>query len=160
MVHITAPRCKNISVASNTNAGNSCVACPSGDGWQSTTAAGSSSLNCACPNNYWNSTTHGPTVVSGQTCSISTVTCAPGTYLEAGKTSCTQCPAKSYCPGNTYTVSTVDQGKSACPILYPNSDAGSSAITNCYSNEKERAWDGMQTLGQATQELPALVLDR
>ena len=129
---------------SNTNAGNSCVACPSGDGWQSTTAAGSSSLNCACPNNYWNSTTHGPTVVSGQTCSISTVTCAPGTYLEAGKTSCTQCPAKSYCPGNTYTVSTVDQGKSACPILYPNSDAGSSAITNCYSNEKERAWDGIQ----------------
>ena len=123
--------------------GNSCKTCPSGSGWQSTTTAGNTSAGCECPTNYWNSTTHGSTVVSGQTCSIKSVTCAAGTYLEMGKTSCTQCPKKSYCPGGKYDVSTVDQGISSCPTLYyPNSDEGSSAITDCYSNTKFRRWQG------------------
>lgn len=135
---------QNYYMSGGAQVGNSCLACPSGTGWQSTTTANNTSAGCACPTNYWNSTTHGSTVVSGQTCSIKSVTCAAGTYLKAGETSCTQCPAGSYCPGNTYTVSTVDQGRSICPTGYPNSDAGSSVITNCYSNQKLRAWGGLQ----------------
>lgn len=135
---------QNYYMSGGAQVGNSCLACPSGTGWQSTTTANNTSAGCACPTNYWNSTTHGSTVVSGQTCSIKSVTCAAGTYLKEGETSCTQCPAGSYCPGNTYTVSTVDQGRSICPTGYPNSDAGSSVITNCYSNQKLRAWGGLQ----------------
>ena len=34
--------------------------------------------------------------------------------------------------------------RNTCPSGYPNSDAGASAITNCYSDSKSRAWTGSQ----------------
>lgn len=118
--------------------GNSCIPCPTG----ATTPDNNTSLNCTCPDNYWNFETGETTVVAGQTCSIKNVTCAKGTYLKAGETSCSTCPAGQYCPGGTYTASTANQGATKCPAKYPNSDTGSSAITNCYSNELKRPWTG------------------
>lgn len=118
--------------------GNSCIPCPTG----ATTLDNNTSLNCTCPDNYWNFETGENTVVAGQTCSIKNVTCAKGTYLKAGETSCSTCPAGQYCPGGTYTASTANQGATKCPAKYPNSDTGSSAITNCYSNELKRPWTG------------------
>lgn len=118
--------------------GNSCIPCPTG----ATTPDNNTSLNCTCPDNYWNFETGKNTVVAGQTCSIKNVTCAKGTYLKDRETSCTPCPAGKYCPGGTYTASIGDQGATNCPAKYPNSDAGSSAITNCYSNEMKRPWTG------------------
>ncbi|MBO4672453.1 MAG: hypothetical protein J5608_02250 [Alphaproteobacteria bacterium] len=64
------------------------------------------------------------------------------------------CPAGSYCPGkekticnsgNQATVHTTNFGLESCPSGYPNSETGSSAITQCYSNTKSRAWTGSQT---------------
>ena len=120
--------------------GNSCIQCPTG----ATTPGNNTSLNCTCPDNYWNFETGKNTVVAGQTCSIKNVTCAKGTYLKDRETSCSTCPAGKYCPGGTYTASIGDQGATNCPAKYPNSDAGSSAITNCYSNELKRPWTNNQ----------------
>ncbi|MBE6457752.1 MAG: hypothetical protein E7011_03030, partial [Alphaproteobacteria bacterium] len=64
------------------------------------------------------------------------------------------CPAGSYCPGkatvvcngsNQSTVHTTNFGLNSCPSGYPNSSAGSDAITDCYSGTKSRAWSGSQT---------------
>ena len=54
--------------------GTTCVQCPSGDGWQSTTSAGNTATACTCPDNYWNSTTHETTVTAGQTCELARIT--------------------------------------------------------------------------------------
>ena len=67
-----------------------------------------------------------------------------------------QCPTGYYCPGkssvtcnasNQATVHTTNFGLNSCPSGYPNSAAGSSAITQCYSNTKSRAWTGSQVNG-------------
>lgn len=127
-----------------TDVGNACVQCPSGSGWQSTTSAGNTSTSCTCPDRYWQS--QGDyNVVSGETCVLASVTCSAGTYLKANATSCTACPAGSYCKGGTFTSSSSNQGISTCPSGYPNSAASSDAITDCYSNTKSRAWTGSQT---------------
>lgn len=98
--------------------GNSCIRCPTG-----TTTPDNNTLT---------------------SCNAIQVTCAPGTYLKDNETSCSTCPAGKYCSGGTYTFGAGDQGATNCPARYPNSDAGSSAITNCYSNELKRPWTGNQ----------------
>ncbi len=59
-----------------------------------------------------------------------------GTYLPAGSEGNLEiCPANSYCPGDvdvTYNETT-DQGISSCPSGYPNSAAGASSDTQCYT---------------------------
>ena len=60
---------------------------------------------------------------------------AAGTYLPAGATAAEQCPANSYCPGiadATYNESAA-QGATSCPDGYPNSAAGASRDTQCYT---------------------------
>lgn len=59
-----------------------------------------------------------------------------GAYVN-GQT-CSQCAAGDYCTGGT-------AAPKDCPSGYPNSDAGATAITSCYSNSKSRAWTGSQT---------------
>ena len=64
-----------------------------------------------------------------------------GYYIANNNTAsatCTQCGANDYCAGGTTAAKD-------CPSGYPNSAAGSSAITQCYSNTKSRAWTGSQT---------------
>ncbi len=136
--------CSQNYYLNGTDAGNACVACPSGSGWQSTTSANNTSTSCACPSGYWQSSGN-YNVVSGQTCVKSSVQCAAGTYLKANATSCTACPEKSYCPGGTYDIKASDQGINSCPSGYPNSAASASKITQCFSATKSRAWSGTQT---------------
>ena len=101
-------------------------------------------------------------LTSDNKCVLNQVTCDAGKYLPMGTLTCTTCPAGSWCPGNqTFDFSTViDQGinscgtgkycpagaaaEQACPATYPNSDANSSLITQCYSNELDRPWTGTQ----------------
>lgn len=61
-----------------------------------------------------------------------------GAYVN-GQT-CSQCAAGDYCTGGT-------AAPKDCPSGYPNSDAGATAITSCYSNSKSRAWTGSQVNG-------------
>ncbi|MCQ2581954.1 MAG: hypothetical protein MJ170_03160 [Alphaproteobacteria bacterium] len=77
-------------------------------------------------------------------------TCGSYAYYSDAKI----CEAGSYCPGkakvdcdssNAATVHTTNFGLNACPSSYPNSGAGSTAITSCYSGTKSRAWSGSQT---------------
>ena len=58
-------------------------------------------------------------------------TCTAGTYLKKNESSCTQCPANSYCGGGTYGFSSnTDQGITGCPSGM-SSSAGSSLKTHC-----------------------------
>ena len=61
--------------------------------------------------------------------------CPAGQYLLETETNveCTPCPTGSYCPGGTYTVESENKGTNICPSGYPNSDAGASADTQCYT---------------------------
>ncbi|MBE6458046.1 MAG: hypothetical protein E7011_04560, partial [Alphaproteobacteria bacterium] len=61
------------------------------------------------------------------------ITCNPGYYLKSG--ACVQC-SNGWCPG--------DNTVHSCPSGYPNVDAGATAITDCYSNTKQRTWSGKQ----------------
>ncbi len=59
-----------------------------------------------------------------------------GTYLPAGSEGELEtCPENSYCPGVTDATynETTDQGISSCPSGYPNSAAGASSNTRCYT---------------------------
>ena len=60
---------------------------------------------------------------------------AAGTYLPAGSETSAECTAGNYCSGLTdakYNES-ANQGLSACPSAYPNSAAGASKDTQCYT---------------------------
>ena len=55
----------------------------------------------------------------------------------------------SKCASGTYKGTSTSETPAAactakCPAKYPNSDAGSSAITDCYSNELKRPWTNNQ----------------
>ena len=70
----------------------------------------------------------------------STVTAKPGAYVDDSShvaPTCTQCGAGDYCTGGTAVPKD-------CPSGYPNSAAGASVITQCYSNTKSRPWTGSQ----------------
>ena len=59
-----------------------------------------------------------------------------GSYLLAGaEGTATQCPVGSYCTGLTDVTYNADaaQGIESCPAGYPNSAAGASASTQCYT---------------------------
>lgn len=63
----------------------------------------------ACPNGM------GPNETKTE-CIYGSYTCYPGFYLPAQSGNCVKCPDnKSYCPGGTFTATTYDQGKKACP---------------------------------------------
>ncbi len=101
-------------------------------------------------------------------CAPIPITCAAGTYLPANSSTCTTCPAGSYCGGGTYTFNaTTAQGITACPALANNvlitgdegvsSANGSTNINQCYMHhaavwENHGAWhhtDGGYTGGSA-----------
>ena len=126
-------------------AGNSCNACGA-----NSTSSGGTAATCTCNKGYSSNGTASGSSTSTSGCSIIKVTCAAGKYLPKGQTACVNCPAGSYCKGGTqYSYSaTQDQGiTDSCPTNYPNSAAGSDAITDCYSNTKSRAWTGSQVNG-------------
>ncbi|MBQ2016907.1 MAG: InlB B-repeat-containing protein, partial [Alphaproteobacteria bacterium] len=59
--------------------------------------------------------------------------CAPGTYYNETTGSVEPCPAKSYCPGGTWST---EGGNNCaiekCPVSYPNSVEGASEEGQCY----------------------------
>ena len=69
-------------------------------------------------------------VTSGNVTVQNSVTCTGGTYLAANETSCTTCPAGSYCPGGEYNISSSNQGITLC-AEGKYSGAGASSCTNC-----------------------------
>ena len=74
-------------------------------------------------------------------------TCEPGNYLNG--TTCTQCTAGYYCPGNTeFTYNGGIQGRTACPA--GTSAAGSDAATDCYFTVTLNKNSGTGTCGGAS----------
>ena len=71
-------------------------------------------------------------------CSAGTYTCNPGYYLAAGDTTCSGCPAGSYCPGGSFLYSEDDdQGIEDCKKAegadeYYTSAAGARSSEYCY----------------------------
>ena len=64
-----------------------------------------------------------------------TMSCAAGTYLAANATSCTTCPANSYCTGYTGVPNSSAHGIAACTSLgsnYTRSSAGATSSSSCY----------------------------
>ena len=107
-----------------------------GTGWTSytqcnqTRAATSASTYCSAgtlKQNAISALAWGATTVS------SALSAKAGAYVN-GQT-CSQCTADNYCTGGT-------AAPTDCPSGYPNSAAGSDAITDCYSNTKSRPWSG------------------
>lgn len=82
----------------------------------------------------------------GHSCILNEVTCGVGEYLPMGTLTCAACTAGSWCPGNqTFEFNAVtDQGITACPSAYPNSEMSATAITQCFSDTKSRPWTGIQ----------------
>lgn len=80
------------------------------------------------------------TCSGGTTCpKLKSVTCSAGTYLPAGKTSCSTCTAGYKCPGGTFTASaTVTQGRTQC-AAGTYSGAGASSCTVCGTNKWSNA---------------------
>ena len=72
------------------------------------------------------------TCSGGTTCpKLKSVTCSAGTYLPAGKTSCSTCTAGYKCPGGTFTASaTVTQGRTQC-TAGTYAAAGKSSCSTC-----------------------------
>ncbi len=112
-----------------------------GTGWTSytqcnqTRAATSASTYCSAgtlKQNAISALAWGATTVS------SALSAKAGAYVNG--TTCSQCTANDYCPGGTAE-------RKDCPSGYPNSAAGSDAITDCYSNTKSRPWTGSQVNG-------------
>ena len=68
----------------------------------------------------------------------------------------------SKCASGTYKGTSTSETPAAactakCPAKYPNSDAGSSAITDCYSNELKRPWTGEEIACTAPSGCSAVV---
>ena len=121
---------------------NSCPAQTSGwtrnggTGWTSytqcnqTRAATSASTYCSAGTLKQNATS--ATAWGATTVSVA-LSAKAGAYVNG--TTCSQCTANDYCTGGT-------AARKDCPSGYPNSVAGSDAITDCYSNTKSRPWSG------------------
>ena len=93
-----------------------------------------------CPAGYRD----GPAATSEQGCIMN----VDGGYHvgTAGASTAAQCSADTYMGAhdvNYGSTSTCD----TCPSGYPNSVAGSDAITDCYSDTKQRPWTGSQVNG-------------
>ena len=109
-----------------------------GTGWTTytqcyqTRAATAASTYCSAgtlKQNATSATAWGATTVS------SALSAKAGAYVNG--TTCSQCTADNYCTGGT-------AAPDECPTGYPNSAAGASTITQCYSNNKSRPWTGSQ----------------
>ena len=63
------------------------------------------------------------------------VNCAAGQYIKQGATTCTTCPAGSYCTGGTYSIAstgaTADTGMTFCPVDTYNPSTGQSSESAC-----------------------------
>ncbi len=97
-----------------------------------TRAATAASTYCSAgtlKQNATSATAWGATTVS------SALSAKAGAYVNG--TTCSQCTADNYCTGGT-------AAPDECPTGYPNSAAGASKITQCYSNTKSRPWTGTQ----------------
>ena len=109
-----------------------------GTGWTSytqcnqTRAATSASTYCSAGTLKQNATS---ATAWGETTVSSALSAKAGAYVNG--TTCSQCTANDYCTGGT-------AARKDCPSGYPNSVAGSDAITDCYSNTKSRPWSGGQ----------------
>ena len=61
-------------------------------------------------------------------------TCAAGTYLPKGASTCATCPAGFWCGGGNYTFSDqIDQGAVQCNSATPFSEAGSDESSDCHA---------------------------
>ncbi len=65
--------------------------------------------------------------VDNNTCISSDITCNAGKYLAANASTCTTCPAGSYCKGGTYSPSNTDQGIASCTGRTKYSASGASS---------------------------------
>lgn len=93
------------------NGENKCVPC----GINSTTPNKQNNTACACNAGTYSST-DAPTSTSG----CPKITCAQGTYLPAGETSCTTCPVGYYCAGGIVDTehNEENQGITGCAENY------------------------------------------
>lgn len=144
--------CSTSCVATSCNAGyyldnGACKTAPSGytcpDGnkgigecYKSCTVTCSGNATSSCPAN--------------STCTYDTTKTYTGTQYYGGSCSASgTCPVKDFSCNEKYYKN--GSACSGCPSGYPNSAAGATAITSCYSNTKSRAWTGSQ-LEPATPE--------
>ena len=97
---------------------------------------GSTSTRTQCPANYRSGAAAG----AQNQCKTS---CANGTYVATANSACTAVGDGYYRASHTVNYGSTST-RNTCPSGYPNSDAGASAITNCYSDSKSRAWTGSQ----------------
>ena len=100
---------------------------------------GSTSTRTQCPANYRS----GAAASSESGCKTS---CAGGTYVATAEAACTAVGDGYYRAAHSVSYGSTST-RNTCPSGYPNSDAGATAITSCYSNSKSRAWTGSQVNG-------------
>ena len=120
----------------NTDASQICIPCTG-----ATYSEGGQVAECTqCPAGYRD----GPAATSEQGCIMNV---DAGYHVgAAGASTAAQCSADTYMGAhdvNYGSTSTCD----TCPSGYPNSVAGSDAITDCYSDTKQRPWTGSQVNG-------------
>ncbi len=120
------------------------VACSSaGSGYYVDTTAATSRKSCTSLGAIYTASDSG--YDASTDCYATTST---GKWLASAKaTAFSTCSAGDYCPGSIKVYYNSTGGKKDCPSGYPNSAAGSSLITQCYSNTKSRAWTGSQVNG-------------
>ena len=65
-------------------------------------------------------------------CNTNSYSCAAGTYLKAGETTCSDCPAGSACPGGNFLYSaTTDVGRTPCAAGYYTNGTKKTQCTQC-----------------------------
>ena len=149
--------CISCPIGSYSESGSSsCTPCQNGT---TTSGTGQTSCNATCSNSSnvtgWNTTTwnNGELVdlcgidtcttnykVENGQCVLNIINCAVGTYLPANGTSCSTCPAGSYCDGGTFTFgSDIDQGITGTCAAGTYSAAGASSCSTCTGNKTSTA---------------------
>lgn len=68
-----------------------------------------------------------------------------GNYIETPNSGLVTCAENGFCPAGAKVYYGSVGGMSSCPTDYPNSEAGSDQIIDCFSNTKSREWTGSQT---------------
>ena len=109
---------------------------------------GSTSTRTQCPANYRS----GAAASSESGCKTS---CAGGTYVATAEAACTAVGDGYYRAAHSVSYGSTST-RNTCPSGYPNSDAGATAITSCYSNSKSRAWTGSQVNGSVPNNCSAV----